>query len=140
LTITDTSLAFFKQFSSSITTGTYLSSGSTFQSLTSAIKTYADGFVLINAKYTPTDGALAEQYHRNVGTPLSARDLTWSYASALTAFDSRKGVGPPSWGAKGVQVPSVCLPNPGPQVLVTFKVLAYTTFGGMHRVISSFLR
>jgi glucoamylase len=131
LTITDTSLAFFQQFSSSITTGTYESSSSNFQSLTTDIQTFADGFVAINAKYTPTGGGLAEQYNKTTGTPVSARDLTWSYASALTAFGAKKGVVPQSWGAKGLQVPSVCVANPGPQVQVTFNVVAYTQFGGV---------
>ena len=95
------------------------------------MKTFADGFVAINAKYTPADGGLAEQFDRNTGSPLSARDLTWSYASALTAFSARKGITPASWGAKGVVIPSVCLSNPGPQVQVTFNVVAYTQLGGM---------
>ncbi len=130
LNVTDISLDFFKQFLSSVTSGEYSSSTSTFKTITSAVKDLADGFLAINAKYTPDDGSLAEQYDRNTGTRLSARDLTWSYASALTAFDARKGVAPPSWGAKGLKVPTVCVPNPGPQVLVTFNVVANTQVGG----------
>jgi glucoamylase len=131
LTVTDTSLAFFKQFSSSVTIGTYASSSSTFRSLISAIQSFADDTIAINAKYTPADGGLAEQYDRATGTPVSARDLTWSYASALTVFAARKKAFPPSWGAKGLQVPSVCQSNPGPQVQVTFNVVAETQFGGV---------
>ncbi|KAJ3506296.1 hypothetical protein NLJ89_g6948 [Agrocybe chaxingu] len=111
LTVTSTSLAFFRQFSSSVGAGTYTSSSFTFATLTTAVKGFADGFLAINAKYTPSNGALAEQFDRNTGAPLSAVDLTWSYASALTAFAARDGVVPASWGASGLVVPTVCNSN-----------------------------
>jgi glucoamylase len=57
-------------------------------------------------------------------------DLTWSYASALTAFAARNGTVPASWGASGLQVPSACLAYAGPTVPVTFNVVAYTQYGG----------
>jgi len=46
-------------------------------SIYNSVKTFADEFVLYNAKYTPSGGGLAEQYDRSTGTPKSARDLTW---------------------------------------------------------------
>lgn len=116
--------------------GTYHSSSesTTFNKLITAIKSYADGFLAINKKYTPSsgpsNGGLSEQYDRNDGTPLSAYDLTWSYASTLTAFAARQGTVPTSWGAKGLVVPSTCSPNTGPTVQVTFNVAATTQFGG----------
>lgn len=131
ITVTSTSLAFFQQFSSSITSGTYASSTSTYTSLISAIQNFADGFLAINAKYTPSNGGLSEQFDKNTGSPLSAADLTWSYASALTAFSARSGVAPASWGAKGLVVPSgTCNTQTGPTVSVTFNVVATTQFGG----------
>ncbi|KAI0343607.1 glucoamylase [Trametopsis cervina] len=132
LQITSTSLPFFRQFSPSVAAGTYASSTSTFQTLTTAIKTHADGFVAINAKFTPSNGGLSEQFDKNSGSPLSAADLTWSYASALTAFAARSGFTSPSWGAKGLVVPSVCStsgPGAGAKVAVTFNVQATTVFG-----------
>ena len=78
LTVTSTNLAFFKDFSSSVTPGTYASSSATFTSLTNAIRVCADGYMSIIEKYTPSGGALAEQFSRSDGTPLSAVDLTWS--------------------------------------------------------------
>jgi glucoamylase len=133
LTVTATSLNFFKQFSSSVTAGTYASSTATYSTLTTAIKTFADGFVAVAAKYTPSDGSLAEQYDRNKGSPLSANDLTWSYASALTAFGARAGVVPASWGASGLKVPSTCSTGggdgSGSTVAVTFNVATTTTLG-----------
>ncbi|TFK73657.1 glycoside hydrolase family 15 protein [Pluteus cervinus] len=127
--ITDISLPFFRQFSPSVNPGTYASSSSTFQTLNTAVKAFADGFIAILEKYTPTDGSLAEQFGRDNGLPLSAKDLTWSYASALTAFNARAGKTSASWGAKGLVVPAVCHNNPGPTVDITFNEQATTQFG-----------
>ncbi|KAM5539504.1 hypothetical protein V8D89_006956 [Ganoderma adspersum] len=129
LDVTSTSLAFFKQFDSSITTGTYHSDSSTYNSLTSAIKAFADGFLEVNAKYTPSNGALSEQFDKSSGSPLSAADLTWSYASALTAFAARSGKTYAGWGASGLTVPMQCNGNAGPTVSVTFNVQATTVLG-----------
>jgi hypothetical protein len=130
INVTSTSLLFFRQFISDIGSGSYPASTSTYSTLLAAIKSFADGFVLVNAKYTPSDGGLAEQFNRDNGTPLSAKDLTWSYASALTAFAARGGFIPASWGAAGLTVPSVCRSNPGPTASVTFNVYAPTNPGG----------
>jgi glucoamylase len=129
LNVTDISLGFFSQFLPDIDPGTYLSNSSQYSNLTSAIKAFADDFVQIAANYTPSDGGLAEQFDKSSGHPLSAADLTWSYASVLTLNDSYAGVKPAGWGAKGLVVPSVCVPNPGPQVNATFNVNATTFFG-----------
>ncbi|KAH9933192.1 glucoamylase [Epithele typhae] len=129
LNVTATSLAFFKQFDSSVAAGTYPSSSATFTTLTSAIKTFADGFLVVNAKHTPSNGALSEQFDRSSGSPLSAADLTWSYAAALTSFAAREGKTFASWGAKGLTLPSTCGGNAGPTVQVTFNVDATTVFG-----------
>ncbi|KAI0826811.1 glucoamylase [Trametes gibbosa] len=136
LNVTATSLPFFQQFSSSVTAGTYASSSGTYATLTSAIKTFADGFLAVNAKYTPSDGGLAEQYSRSNGQPVSAVDLTWSYAAALTAFHARSGKTYNGWGAAGLTLPSTCSSNSGGgstpgagTVAVTFNVYATTTFG-----------
>ncbi|KAF9454874.1 carbohydrate-binding module family 20 protein [Macrolepiota fuliginosa MF-IS2] len=129
LNITSTSLAFFQQFSPSVTTGTYSSSSSTYTSLTSAIRNYADGFLAIAAEYTPSNGALAEQYEKKSGTPLSAADLTWSYAALVTANNARSGYTQASWGASGLTLPGTCVGNSGPTVAVTFNENASTVFG-----------
>jgi glucoamylase len=103
LAVTPTSLAFFQTLVPSAEVGTYAAGTSAYAALTGAVKSYADGFVGVVAKYTPASGALAEQYGRGDGKPLSAADLTWSYASALTAFQARSGLVPASWGAKGLK-------------------------------------
>ena len=81
ITVTSTSLAFFKDLDSSIATGTYASGSSTYSTLTTAVKNYADGFLGNIEKYTPAGGLLSEQYDRNSGTQLSAVQLTWSCKS-----------------------------------------------------------
>lgn len=136
LNITSTSLPFFQTFLSTATVGTYASSTSTYTTLTSAIQTYADGFVNVVAEYTPSNGGLAEQYSRSTGAPLSAVDLTWSYASALTVFEARNSTASKSWGAKGLTVPTTCSTGGGSSsggstVAVTFDVEATTVYGGM---------
>ncbi|THH07791.1 hypothetical protein EW145_g3149 [Phellinidium pouzarii] len=134
LTVTSLSLPFFALFNSSVTPGIYASSSTTFTTLTTAIKSYADSYIALAAKYTPESGGLAEQYDRNNGTPLSAVDLTWSYASALTAFEARNGSNSQfaSWGAKGLSVPATCVTEAGGDgqtVQVTFNVDAETVLG-----------
>jgi glucoamylase len=86
------------------------------------------------AAYTPSGGGLAEQYSKSDGSPLSAVDLTWSYASAITAFQAREGIVPASWGAAGLVVPGTCHSGGGSTVAVTFNVLATTFFGGEQSV------
>ena len=83
--VTETSLAFFQPFSSSITAGDYSSSSETFKILIAAIKSYADGYMGIVEKNTPSNGTLFEQFSRYDGTPLSAIDLTWSCTSRFSS-------------------------------------------------------
>ena len=133
----------------SVVIGTYASSSSVYTTLTTAIKTYADGYVSIFEKYTPPNGSLAEQFSRNNGTPLSAFDLTWSYASFLTAVARRSGQMAASWGEPTANsVPSICSATsaqgtyttptataPLPpcttvsSVAITFNAVESTTFG-----------
>lgn len=113
LDVTKTSLSFFKDFDAAVKTGTYSAHSSTYKTLTSAIRTYADDFIGLVQDYTPSNGSLAEQYDRNTGVPLSANDLTWSYASFITAIQRRASVVPASWGEKSANVvPTTCSASP----------------------------
>ena len=132
INVTSTSLPFFQQFLPSITTGTYTSETPVYASLTSVIRNYADEFIEVAAKYTPSNGALAEQYNRDTGVPLSAKDLTWSYAALLTANAARNGFAQQSWSASELVMPDECSGASIPNVAVTFKVGATTTFGGVY--------
>lgn len=111
LTIDSTSLAFFKDIYPAATIRVYKSgnSNSPFAQITAAITTYADSFAAIAQKYTPDSGQLDEQFERATGTPLSATDLTWSYAAFLTMSQRRSGQYPSSWGSRRAQgAPATC--------------------------------
>ena len=130
VTIDSVSLPFFRDILPSITTGTYAKASSTYTSIVSGVRTYADGYIAIVQKYTPSNGGLAEQFDKNSGTPLSAVDLTWSYAAFLTATDRRAGVVGPTWGEPSNNVPaSTCTGTPACNAATTFNVRATTTFG-----------
>lgn len=74
-----------------------------------AVTAYADSFVAIAEKYIPTNGSLAEQFNRNTGVPLSANDLTWSYAAFVTMAQRRAGQYPASWGSRSsAPAPASC--------------------------------
>lgn len=107
--VTSTSLAFFKDLDSSITAGTYESGSTTYTTLLDAVTAYAEGYVNVVATYAASNGSLSEQFDKSTGTPLSAYDLTWSYAAFLSAAARRAGVTPPSWvGSSGNTLPSSC--------------------------------
>lgn len=107
--VTSTSLAFFKDLDSSVTAGTYQSGSSTYTTLINAVTAYADGYVNVVATYAAPNGSLSEQFDKSSGSPLSAYDLTWSYAAFLSAAARRAGTVPPSWvGASGNVVPGTC--------------------------------
>ncbi|KAL8942854.1 MAG: hypothetical protein Q9211_001217 [Gyalolechia sp. 1 TL-2023] len=77
LDVDATSLLFYRDLDPSIQVGSYPSSSELYANTTSAIRRYADGYLTIVQKYTPSDGSLAEQYSREDGSPVSAADLTW---------------------------------------------------------------
>ncbi|KAJ4293534.1 hypothetical protein N0V90_008817 [Kalmusia sp. IMI 367209] len=154
ITIDETSLAFWQSVYPSAQVGTYDKGGyGDYAKLENAVLDYADGFVETALKYTPENGALAEQYNREDGTPLSARDLTWSYASFVTMRGARLAATSeyaqvPSWGAPSdPQIPGTCsagsvkgtykpavdagapADSPACTYLVTFNVNATTFFG-----------
>ncbi|KZO98078.1 carbohydrate-binding module family 20 protein [Calocera viscosa TUFC12733] len=131
ITVTTTSQPFFAQFLSSIQPGTYSSSTSEYGTITSGVQGMADGFVGIVQQYVGPEGGLSEQFDKSSGTPTSAVDLTWSYASFLTMADARAGLVPASWGASSASIPpGACQPGPQPaMVQLTFVEDATTTYG-----------
>jgi len=158
INITSTSLSFWQAIYPSAAVGTYASSSSTFTSLTSALKTYADGYVNVVKKYAPASGRLSEQFDKSSGTPLSAADLTWSYAAFLTMTAARNNIVPASWGAASAnKIPSTCSASPATgtyaaptntawpnfpcttasSVQLTFNVLASTVVGQNIYVVGS---
>ncbi|KAL5638055.1 hypothetical protein ACGC1H_002349 [Rhizoctonia solani] len=123
--VTSLSLPFFQQIYPSAKVGTYSAVSKDGLAILLAVRKYADEFVLVNKKYLGPAGGLAEQFDRATGAPTSAVDLTWSYASAITAFDARSFIVPGSWGAKGLKAPGgTCKSQPIPKVAVTFKLVS----------------
>ncbi|KFY35340.1 hypothetical protein V494_05995, partial [Pseudogymnoascus sp. VKM F-4513 (FW-928)] len=106
IAITDVSLGFFKDLYSTAAVGTYEKSSTEFAAIVAAVKVYADGYMAKAQEHTPSSGDFAEQFDRSNGSPLSATDLTWSYASFLSVADRRAGIVPASWGStSGNKVP-----------------------------------
>ncbi|CCA72741.1 probable glucan 1,4-alpha-glucosidase [Serendipita indica DSM 11827] len=131
INVTSISLPFFQQFNSSATVTTIPAGSASYTTLTTAIKTFADGFALKGAQYAPSSGALAEQYTRGAGTPTSAADLTWSYASVLTMFDARDNLAVDGWGAASLTLPNTCSTGGGggSAATVNFRETATTVWG-----------
>ncbi|KAJ5602220.1 hypothetical protein N7510_011754 [Penicillium lagena] len=127
LTITDVSLAFFQDVYSSAAAGTYAASSEEYQSITGAVKTYADGYMSIVQEYAMTNGSLSEQFDKADGLELSARDLTWSYAALLTANMRRNSVVPAAWGETSASsIPEAC--TSGYTSIGTYSSATYTSW------------
>lgn len=92
VTVTNTSKPFFDYFApeAGVSVGqSYSSSEAQFQSVVNSLNGWGDAFIRTVKYYAPTSGHLAEEYHRNTGVPQGCPDLTWSYASILTAAIQR---------------------------------------------------
>jgi glucoamylase len=119
LVVDETSLSFFKDLYPDVTVREYKSgnANSPFAQIMNAITAYADSFVAVVEKYTPADGSLSEQFNRDTGVPLSANDLTWSYASFVTMAERRAGQYPESWDTRKITPPpAVCAGTSTPGV------------------------
>ncbi|KAL3420003.1 Glucoamylase P [Phlyctema vagabunda] len=111
LVVDGISLAFFKDLYPEVEVRKYNSGNenSPFAKIMDAVTAYADSFVAVAQKYTPADGSLSEQFDRATGAPLSARDLTWSYAAFVTMAERRAGQYPETWGVRKVApAPATC--------------------------------
>lgn len=100
ITVTNASIPFWNYFSP-ITKSTYgglpiyvagqtfAPSSAQYSSMIQSLQGWADAFMRRVKYHTPADGSLTEEYNRNTGVPTGATDLTWSYASVLTAAMAR---------------------------------------------------
>ncbi len=68
---------------------TYKSGNKQFLQAISGLTGWGEAFMRTVKHYTPSDGRLAEEIDRDSGAPQGAADLTWSYASVLTAAFAR---------------------------------------------------
>jgi glucoamylase len=78
IVVTSVSLPFFQRLDAGVNVGNYSRHSHQFNTIITAARKYAEGFIAVNQKYTPMDGSLSEQFSRATGAPLSAPDLTWS--------------------------------------------------------------
>ncbi|ROT38732.1 glucoamylase P [Sodiomyces alkalinus F11] len=125
LTIDSTSRAFFADLYSRAPEGTYRADDSVFSLVVDAVTAYADSFVEVARRYTPEDGALAEQFDRRPPfQPVGARDLTWSYAALITMAASRAGEYAASWVPADESAPSAPCPRPEPPHGTYFPAIA----------------
>lgn len=103
------SLPFFQDFEQSIRPGNYSVGSIVYNRLSNAIQRYADGYLDIVASYTQANGSLSEQFGKADGHPLSAYDLTWSYAAFLSAVARRAAIVPEPWVISTLEeIPSTC--------------------------------
>ena len=111
ITVDSTSLAFFQDLYPEAKAQTYKRCHKTdpYRQILNAATAYADSFVAVAQRYTPANGSLSEQFNKNPpGEPLSAYDLTWSYAAFVTMAERRAGQYPPGWTASVVEPPTKC--------------------------------
>lgn len=70
--------------------GTALKNGSpAFAAVIGALAKAGDGFLDCVRRHANADGSLSEQIDKDSGYMMSARDLTWNYASVLSALAAR---------------------------------------------------
>ncbi|KAK0195794.1 glucoamylase [Armillaria mellea] len=127
LSITPLSLPFFRRFSDNAEVGTYSASSTSYISITNDIRNYAEGFISVAAKATPSDGVLTEEYSRlsGYGGGFGQNPYSWSDVAALTAFRARNGSSADPWGAH--EVPRSCS---GQTVTVDFYLHLDAYWGG----------
>ncbi|KAK4541511.1 hypothetical protein LTR36_007957 [Oleoguttula mirabilis] len=92
ISITNVSKPFFDYFApeAGLKVGQTYSYGSQkYNQAVSSLNGWGDAFMRTIKYYTPSDGHLSEEFNRNTGVPQGAADLTWSYASVLTAAFAR---------------------------------------------------
>lgn len=92
ITVTDINLSFFNYFAPDVKVRagkTYCSKSRTYRALIASLNGWGDAFMRRVQFQTPTDQRLSEQYDKETSEQVGAADLTWSYASVLTAALAR---------------------------------------------------
>ncbi|KAF4806039.1 Glucoamylase P [Colletotrichum siamense] len=109
--VDSTSRPFFADLYPKVKEGTYQKAANLsddYSSILSAVTAYADSFVAVAQQYIPKNGSMSEQFNKAPpGNPISAADLTWSYAAFVTMSERRAGSYPPSWTAS-TELPATC--------------------------------
>jgi glucoamylase len=91
LKVTATSLGFWSFFApdAKLAEGSYDSSSGGFKGAIAGLQGWGDAFVRLIKYHGGENGHLSEEYSRTTGIMQGAKDLTWSYASLLTAAFAR---------------------------------------------------
>lgn len=92
ISVTNYSKPFFDYFApeAGVEVGTSYQSGSQeFNHIIESLNGWGDAFLRTVQYYTPSNGHLTEEINKDTGKPQGAADLTWSYASFLTAAMAR---------------------------------------------------
>ncbi|KAK4986607.1 hypothetical protein LTR50_005217 [Elasticomyces elasticus] len=92
IVVTSVSIPFFNYFApqAGVSAGsTYKANSAAFKDIIQSLEGWADAFIRRIKYHTPADGHLAEEFNKDTGVPQGAADLTWSYASLLTASFAR---------------------------------------------------
>lgn len=95
ISVTNTSKPFFDYFTpeAGLEVGSsYQSESKEFGQVIDSLNGWGDAFIRTVQYYTPNSGHLTEEINRDTGSPQGAADLTWSYASLLTAALARAEV------------------------------------------------
>jgi len=94
--VTDINKPFFDYFTPGAemeANQTYWSDCSNFKMAVEGLKGWGDAFIRRIKADSPADGHLHEEYNRNTGDAQGCADLSWSYASVLTAAFARAELG-----------------------------------------------
>lgn len=106
LSITEVSLKFFRQFDIRAAIGTYEKGSSTYNRMTSSLKTWADNTLLSLEGRTPPNFVLPLIMNKTTGEPEAPWGALRSQVAVLGAHNAFRGVIPPSW-AHGGDYPKV---------------------------------
>jgi glucoamylase len=96
LEVTHVSLKFFQEFDKKIKVGVHDKGSKTYRKLTS-LKIWAENTLRSLAQRTPNDLILPLIMNKTTGEPVPPRGALRSQVAVLGAYNSYKGVIPPSW-------------------------------------------
>jgi glucoamylase len=86
------------------------------RALADAFAGEGDAFLETMLGVIPADGTMAEQFSKEDGSPVSAKDLSWSYASVLTAVLQRE-----DWSSSTVDYSRIDFRCPEPEEITSAR-------------------
>ena len=89
--INEINLDFWKDVSPLATKGLYYRGSPDFAKLMHSLRAMGDAYLVNVGTYAARDDKMSEQIHRQSRKMRGARELSWSYASFLSAWAARNG-------------------------------------------------